>query len=227
MIGTMAKMPISRARKGAAPRASRKPGSSVENPIDLRHTVAFRVLGIAGKLTNGFLQIYTARFGIGLPEWRTLGMLGQFGPIPSIRIADLADMDRGSISRVVAWLEAKKLVRRMDDPAHKRRQIVVLTAAGKRLHDRISAYAHLRQRRILALLSPAERSALDGIFQKLDQWADELRAGAVPPQPASTPGAARRPRSESNLRATSQVTLNREKLLAELTQFKRVLENCA
>lgn len=218
-------MPEAKIGKGTARRAARQPGSSVKHPIDLRGTVAYRVLGIAGKLTQGFLQIYTARFGIGLPEWRTLGMLGQFGPIPSIRIADLADMDRGSISRVVAWLEGKKLVRRADDPAHKRRQIVVLTAAGRRLHDRISAFAHARQRRILALLSPAERSALDGIFQKLDRWADELRAGAVPPQPASTPGAARRPRSESNLRATAQVTLNREKLLAELVQFKRALEN--
>ena len=219
-------MPDSRTRKSTARRAAQKLGSSVKNPIDLRSTVAYRVLGIAGKLTNGFLQIYTARFGIGLPEWRTLGMLGQFGPIPSIRIADLADMDRGSISRVVTWLERKKLVRRVDDPDHKRRQIVVLTAAGRRLHDRISAFAHIRQQRVLALLSPAERFALDGIFQKLDRWAEELRAGAVPPQPAAPPRIGRRSGSGASLPTISQVGLNREKLLAELAQFKRALENC-
>jgi len=219
-------MPDSKTRKSSARRAAQKLGSSVKNPIDLRSTVAYRVLGIAGKLTNGFLQIYTARFGIGLPEWRTLGMLGQFGPIPSIRIADLADMDRGSISRVVTWLERKKLVRRVDDPDHKRRQIVVLTAAGRRLHDRISTFAHIRQQRVLALLSPAERFALDGIFQKLDRWAEELHAGAVPPPPGSAPRIATRSGSGASLPTISQVGLNREKLLAELAQFKRALENC-
>src|SRR6266508_6918853 len=70
---------------------------SRQQPIDLRKTVTFRLLGIAGKLTQGFNNTYTARFGIGLPEWRTLGMLGQFGPLPSIRIAELAEMDRGAI----------------------------------------------------------------------------------------------------------------------------------
>lgn len=220
----MARIPDSKTKKRATPRSRR--GSMVHNPINLRSTVAFRVLGTAAKLTQGFLQSYTTRFGIGLPEWRTLGMLGQFGPMPSIRIAKLADMDRGSISRAVAWLGGKNLVRRTDDPAHKRRQIIVLTAAGRRLHDRIALVAQMRQQRILALLSPAERAALDGIFQKLDRWAEELRTGTVPPQPAAPPRIARRSGSGANLPRTSPVALNREKLLAELTQFKRALESC-
>ena len=222
----MAKIPDFKTKKSAAPRSRR--GSMVDNPINLRSTVAFRVLGIAAKLTQGFLRSYTTRFGIGLPEWRTLGMLGQFGPMPSIRIAELADMDRGSISRAVAWLEGKDLVRRTDDPAHKRRQIVVLTTAGRRLHDRIAVVAQLRQQRILALFSPAERSALEAIFQKLDQWAEELRSGAIHPPPASARRPVTRPGSRAGppKMAPSPVTSNREKLLAELEQFKRALESC-
>ena len=222
----MAKIPDFKTKKSAAPRSRR--GSMVDNPINLRSTVAFRVLGIAAKLTQGFLQSYTTRFGIGLPEWRTLGMLGRFGPMPSIRIAELADMDRGSISRAVAWLEGKHLVRRMDDLAHKRRQIVVLTAAGRRLHDRIAVMAQMRQQQILALLSPEERSALEAILQKLDQWAEKLRSGAVHPSPASGTRPATRPGSRSGLprQALSPVALNREKLLAGLERFKRALKDC-
>src|SRR3990172_4095372 len=151
----MAKIQDSRTKKSAAPRF--RHDSTVENPINLRGTVAFRVLGIAAKLTQGFLQSYTTRFGIGLPEWRTLGMLGQFGPLPSIRIAELAEMDRGSISRAVAWLEERDLVRRMDDPGHQRRKMVAMTVAGRRLHDRICAHAKARQRRIMDLLAPQEQ----------------------------------------------------------------------
>lgn len=225
----MAKMSDSKTEKRAAPRSrENRPGPTVENPIDLRNTVAFRVLGIAAKLTQGFLQSYTTRFGIGLPEWRTLGMLGQFGPMPSIRVAELADMDRGSISRAVAWLEGKDLVRRTDDPAHKRRQIVVLTAAGRRLHDRIAVVAHNRQQQILALLSPAERSALEGIFKKLERWAEALRPGAVHLERESARPPATRPGSRAGPQraALSLARLNREKLLAELEQFRRALESC-
>lgn len=188
----------------------------VVQPIDLRRTVAFRVLGIASRLTQGFINRYTSQFGIGLPEWRTLAMLGQFGAIPSIRIAELADMDRGAISRAVAWLEEKDLVRRIDDPTHKRRKIVALTAAGKRLHDRISVFAQARQRRAMALLSRAEQELLDGIFEKLDRWADELASGSAQPR-----------RSAAAAAPDTSIALRREKLLAELANLKRTIESLA
>ena len=143
----------------------------VDNPIDLREYLTFRLLRIAAKLTQGFIKSYTSQFEIGLPEWRTLGMLGQFGPLSSIRIAEYAEMDRGSISRAVAWLEQRDLVRRMDDPTHQRRKMVAITAAGKQLHDRIAAHAQARQRRAMELFTPAEREVINLALGRLDQWA--------------------------------------------------------
>ena len=220
----MARLSDSRNRKRTSPRKNPVLGHPVEKPIDLRNTVAFRLLGIASKLTQGFISRYTSQFGIGLPEWRTLGMMGQFGPLPSIRIAELAEMDRGAISRAVAWLEAKDLVRRIDDPTHKRRKIVALTAAGKRLHDRISALAQARQHRVLKLISPAEQETLNGIFEKLDQWADELRSRSSEPRRAAAAVTATRQGPAAP--AASLVSLRREKLLAELAHFKRAIQNC-
>lgn len=212
-------------RKSALRDASPVLKDPVENPVDLRGTVSFRLLRIAGKLTQGFIQSYMSRFDVGLPEWRTLGMLGQFGPLPSIRIAELAQMDRGSISRAVAWLEQRDLVRRVDDPAHLRRKIVVMTAAGKRLHDRISVHVRARQRRILDLLSPQERAALDGILRKIDRWASELQAGA-----AFEGGPGERALRGKTVQAkpvpASLILERREKLLAELAMFKRTIELC-
>lgn len=217
----MARAHASRGRKRGADR------TRVDQPIDLRRTVAFRVLGIASKLTQGFINRYTSQFGIGLPEWRTLGILGQFGAIASIRIAELADMDRGAISRAVAWLEDNDLVRRIDDPTHKRRKIVALTAAGKRLHDRISVFARARQRRAMALLSPAEKELLDGIFEKLDRWADELASGSTEPLGIAPASAPKRPRAAASAPADAFIALRCEKLLAELQNFKRTIESFA
>ena len=196
----------------------------VENPIDLRDMVTFRLLRIAAKLTQGFIQSYTSQFGIGLPEWRTLGMLGQFGPLPSIRIAELAEMDRGSISRAVAWLEERDLVRRMDDPGHQRRKIVAMTVLGKRLHDRICAHAKERQRRILGVIAPEEHAVLNQLLSKIDVWAGELHAGAA----NSSTKAGNRParRGDSGARPAPAATAvhGRKMLLEQLAQLKRSIE---
>ena len=167
-------------RQGSMPRR--------QKPFDLRKTVTFRLLGTASKLTQGFINTYTARFGIGLPEWRTLGMLGQFGPLPSIRIAELAEMDRGAISRAVAVLDRLGLVKRRRDPSHKRRQVIALTASGRRLHAKISEFARWRHARLGELLTRVELAQLDKMLDKLDEWAEELRSGHAP-DPAAAAGA--------------------------------------
>ena len=193
----------------------------LDNPIDLREMVTFRLLRIAAKLTQGFIQSYTAKFGIGLPEWRTLGMLGKFGPLPSIRIAELAEMDRASISRTVAWLEKQDMVRRLDDPGHQRRKIVAMTGAGKRLHDRICAHAQQRQKQIIASLSDIERSVLDQLLGKMDAWATELHSEARPAQgAAATAPLATRTQSLP----VSSGTSGRDQLLLQVAQLKRAIE---
>jgi DNA-binding MarR family transcriptional regulator len=196
-----------------------------EKPIDLRKTVTFRLLGTAGKLTQGFINTYTARFGVGLPEWRTLGILGQFGSLPSIRIAELTDMDRGAISRAVAVLERENLVRRVKDPNHKRRREIVLTARGRRLHAEISEFARWRHARLGELLTRAELSALDTILDKLDQWAEELRSGhdaSFESRPRSGRGRMEHEPAPADLSLASET---RERLLSEIARFKRVISS--
>ena len=193
----------------------------LDNPIDLREMVTFRLLRIAAKLTQGFIQSYTAKFGIGLPEWRTLGMLGKFGPLPSIRIAELAEMDRASISRAVAWLEKRDMVRRLDDPGHQRRKIVAMTRAGKRLHDRICVHAQQRQELISASLSDIERSVLNQLLGKMDAWATELHSGARPAQGASAT-APLEARTQSL--PVSSGASGRDQLLLQVAQLKRAIE---
>lgn len=215
------------ARKIKVPRSSPVLLQPLEDPIDLREMMTFRLLRIAAKLTQGFIKSYTSQFEIGLPEWRTLGMLGHFGPLPSIRIAELAEMDRGSISRAVAWLEQRDLVRRMDEPGHQRRKIVAMTVAGKRLHDRICAHAKARQKRILDLLAPEEQAVLNQVIGKLDGWASELHSSAATP-------AVKADRTSSRVRIGAPATLDeplvahsRAKLLEQLAQFKRAIETYA
>ena len=193
----------------------------LDNPIDLRDMVTFRLLRIAAKLTQGFIQSYTTQFGIGLPEWRTLGMLGQFGPLPSIRIAELAEMDRGSISRAVAWLEERGMVRRMDDPGHQRRKIVAMTEVGKSLHDRIGAHALERQRRILASLGDDEKSVLNHMLGKIDTWAAELHAGV---EQKKTPEEVVQSREAFALPSMASGAVGREQLLEQVAQLKRAIE---
>lgn len=206
-------------RIAATPRNSAPPAADA---IDLRATVTFRLLGIASKLTRGFISTYTGRYGIGLPEWRTLGMIGQFGPLPSIRIAELAEMDRGAISRAVAALERRGLVRRVPDPKHGRRKAIELTGMGRRLHAEVSGFARSRHDRLRKLLSRSELAILDQVLAKLDQWARELESGMSESMAESS-----RPRKSAvaapQAANPSLTAESRGRLLSELARFQRLV----
>jgi DNA-binding MarR family transcriptional regulator len=222
-------IPLGSSKTGGFSMNDRKQGPtrSRQAPFDLRKTVTFRLLGTASKLTQGFINTYSARFGIGLPEWRTLGMLGQFGPLPPIRIAELAEMDRGAISRAVAMLDRLGLVKRRKDQGHKRRQVIVLTARGRRLHAEISEFARWRHARLGELLNRTELTMLDTILNTLDEWAEELRSGHdLDPHVAATGALKAKPAPEVAATAgPSLASESRERLLLELARFKRVLSS--
>jgi DNA-binding MarR family transcriptional regulator len=195
----------------------------MQRSIDIRSTISFRVINIANKLTQGFLTKYTAEFGVGLPEWRTLGMLAQTGPISSIRIAELLEMDRGTISRSVAALEQRGRVRRLNDPSHRKRKIVAMTSSGRRLYQSISISVQERHRAWLECLSDAEREMLPAILEKLTVWAEALRTKNSTLQKGKESPKARRIISQGASNA-SLIVIKRDKLLGELVSFRRTVE---
>lgn len=105
------------------------------------------------RLSSGASDLYLARFGVGINEWRILTVLAQSPGCTPAFVADKAAIHVTVISRGARALADKGLV--TIERAGWQRHLT-LTAEGRRMHDAIAALALQREARLLAGLTAAE-----------------------------------------------------------------------
>jgi DNA-binding MarR family transcriptional regulator len=94
-------------------------------------------------------------------------------------LAEWMALDRTTISGLVFRLEQQALIERAVNGADRRARVLGLTRKGKALHDRIRAKTEAAQRRILSVLTPAERRAfIDMLARVIDANQAYVGAGA-------------------------------------------------
>ena len=81
-------------------------------------------------MTQALSRIYAERYRIGVPEWRVLVTLGEFGMMTAKAIGRHSHMHKTKVSRAVALLERRKLVSRKANRADHARG-VPLAHAGR------------------------------------------------------------------------------------------------
>ena len=107
--------------------------------------------------------------GITRPEIVTLIFLVHREGITAADICEFSGHLKANISRAVIALHKKGLILRNSDVGDQRRQLLYLTSAGRRLHDRFMPMLEARERAMLACLSAREREQLERLLNKLSQ----------------------------------------------------------
>jgi DNA-binding MarR family transcriptional regulator len=107
-----------------------------------------------------------------LTQLSAMGTLRKKGPISAGDLAAFERVQPPSMTKVLAGLEEKGLVRRDAHPTDRRQAIIALTDAGVELLDseRRQRDAWLSQR--LARLTPEERALLRDVIPVLDKLAE-------------------------------------------------------
>jgi DNA-binding MarR family transcriptional regulator len=107
-----------------------------------------------------------------LTQLSAMGTLRKKGPMSAGELAACERVQPPSMTKVLASLEDKGLVRRDAHPTDRRQAIIVLTDAGVRLleSERRQRDAWLSQR--LAQLTPDERALLRDVIPVLDKLAE-------------------------------------------------------
>lgn len=99
-------------------------------------------LNVVGSFASRALgRIYGEHFGIGIPEWRVVAQLGEFGRLTARDIGERAQMHKTKVSRAVIELEKRGLVLRAENRQDRREAFVGLTAAGERVYAQIAQLA--------------------------------------------------------------------------------------
>ncbi len=156
--------------------------------LDLTSYVPALLTFVSNKLSRSGSALYRRHFGVGIIEWRILAMLAVEPSIPATRVCQVIGLDKGPVSRSLAFMERRGLVTIRADEADTRRRLATLTPAGRALHDRIIVVALERERRLLSCLTPEQRAALVELLNLLH---DNLAAVNRPlPIPPAAPAAA-------------------------------------
>lgn len=148
-----------------------------------------QVVTFSTRFVQHVARVYVTRHRITLPELRALFLLGRYGSLAPIRIAELATTDRATATRAIEALRRRNLVRVCSDPSHHKRTLASLTPAGVRTHDRLAKLANFRNKWLKEQFAPDELHILFALLQRLEALAQSL-----PTQLPADSGQARTPR---------------------------------
>jgi DNA-binding MarR family transcriptional regulator len=116
---------------------------------------------------------------LAMHDFSVLLVLGEHGALPQQRLSRMIGIDPRNAVPIIDSLEARLLVERRPDSEDRRRYAVALTAAGRRLMERLGeSGAHL-EAEMLEPLSRAEQATLRQLLQKLMTTLDDPVAGQV------------------------------------------------
>ena len=130
---------------------------------------------LANFYVGPLLKVVEARQSLTRPEWIVIFCLTQHEALNAQEISDVTGRPKSSISHAVIMLQKKGLLRRTADPMDGRRQILKLTAAGRRAYEDLVLFFIEREQAMLNCLSATERRTLRKLLLKLtgnmESWA--------------------------------------------------------
>lgn len=137
-------------------------------PFRLESFLPYRLSVTANRISRAFARAYAERFGLTIPEWRVMAVLGTAGPLAAASIVERTAMDKVKVSRAVASLEAEGLLARRPHPEDRRSALLELTPAGLRVFEEIVPLARALEADLTAVLGPDDRALLAALLAKLD-----------------------------------------------------------
>ena len=118
----------------------------------LDHFLPYRVAVLAERMSRSLARVYSARFGITIPEWRILAQLNHHASLCAWEVAEHTNMDKPRVSRALVRLSRAQLIHRQRSSRDRRVAVLELSAQGRRLVREIIPYALAWQQRLERLV---------------------------------------------------------------------------
>jgi len=146
-------------------------------PLVLHEFLPYRISVVSEAVSNLFAVRYEERFGLTIPEWRVMAVVGENIVQSTQQVIERTGMDRVRVSRAVIRLADKGLLDRRVHPRDHRAQVLQLTRAGQAIYTQIVPLAQEMQAALAAALTAEELRQFDIILTKVGQRAREMTSG--------------------------------------------------
>ncbi|MEO6042038.1 MAG: MarR family winged helix-turn-helix transcriptional regulator [Croceibacterium sp.] len=134
-------------------------------------------LSVASNAVSGRIALeYRQRFGLSIPEWRVMAVLGDSGPRTQRELTRLTLMDKVAVNRACKVLEERGLVAREPNAQDGRSHLLQLTASGLAMRGQIMPLALEMERRLFAGFAADELARFRDVLARVRKEVDDLDA---------------------------------------------------
>jgi DNA-binding MarR family transcriptional regulator len=154
-----------KARPGRTPRD--KPAANGA-AFRLEDFLPYRLSVAANRVSRIFARRYSETYGLSIPEWRVLAIVGRFGTLSPSAVGEWTAMDKVKVSRAAASLVTRGLLRQTHDPQDGRGRLLRLTRRGTTVYDGMVPLACELEGQLAEGMTRTEWSALLKALDKLD-----------------------------------------------------------
>jgi DNA-binding MarR family transcriptional regulator len=146
-----------------------------EAALKLDDYLPYRLSVAANAVSDLIASAYQSRFGLSIPQWRLMAVLGEDGPMTPQALCARTVMDKVTVSRAAAALHERKLVEREPNAADGRSHRVGLSPSGGALYAEIAPLALAYEARLLEAFTPFERQTALNLLHRLQAAATALQ----------------------------------------------------
>jgi DNA-binding MarR family transcriptional regulator len=128
-----------------------------DNPARLADFLPYLLSVTSNAVSSRVAEAYRARFGLRIPEWRVMAVLGDSGARTQRELTSATLMDKVAVNRACKALEDRGLAQRIANARDGRSHHLELTEEGRAMHGRIMPLALGMERQLFESFSDAER----------------------------------------------------------------------
>ena len=118
---------------------------------------------------------YRARFGLKVPEWRVMAVLGDAGAATQRRLTEATLMDKVAVNRACKVLEERGLVSRQPNARDGRSHLLDLTDEGRGVYAEVMPLARESESEIFAGLDDEQQAQLRDLLEQVFDHAKSIR----------------------------------------------------
>ncbi len=139
----------------------------MKDELILEDFLPYRLSVLSHTISTTIAKVYEMRFGVSIPEWRVIAILGRFPGLSAVEVADRTMLDKVAVSRAVTKLIRNGRIDRQFADADRRRSILNLSDDGRQVHDEIAPLALAFEHDLLQGISTDDYDTFNIVIERL------------------------------------------------------------
>lgn len=149
-------------------------------PLALERFLPYRLALAASAVSRLVARRYEARFGLSIPEWRLIAVLGEGPGLAQSALSARTGMDKVAVSRAAGRLIQRGLIEPRRRASDQRARELNLTQEGRAIYEEVAPLALETEARLLAELGGFDRGAALALLRRVEEAALKLDADLAP-----------------------------------------------